>query len=101
MANFYSQTSTASAPTQVAVGATSTAAVSENYSRVGLILVNLSDSTMYIGFGATAVLGSGVVILPFGGAFSMNEFFYTKEAVNVIAHTADSLLAVQEFVVRA
>lgn len=93
--------SSASTPTQVSIGVASTAAVEENYNRVGLLLVNLSTGTMYLAFGTTAVLGSGAVLLPSGGSFSMDDFSYTKEAVNVIAHSANSLLAIQEFVVRS
>lgn len=90
------------APVQVGVDTTSATIVSENYSRVGLLLTNLSTGTVYLGFGLNAaVIGSGAVLGPSGGSFSMDEFSYTKEAVNAIAHADNSLLAIQEFVVRS
>lgn len=102
MVNFHTGPASGSAPQQKAVGVASSEVVAENYSRAGLVLVNLSDGTMYLGFGTNAaVVGAGMVILPFGGSWMMTEFSYTKEAVNAIAHSADSVLAVQEFVARA
>lgn len=102
MANILVGTSSGATPAQVGVDSTSAEAVAENYSRVGLVMTNLSDSTMYIAFGSnTAVLGSGIPLLPGGGNFSMDEYVYTKEAINAISHSDNSLLAVQEFVVRS
>lgn len=102
MPNILSGTATGSAPTQIDVDSTSKEIVAENYGRVGLVLVNLSDNTAYIAFGTNAaVVGSGIVVLPFGGSFAMNEYTYSKEAVNAISHADNSLLSIQEFVSRA
>ena len=88
------------APTQIDVDTASKTVVSENYNRYGIVLTNLSTGTMYLAFGAnTAVVGSGVVLLPHGGNWSMDEFNFTKEAVQAIAHANNSLLAIQEFTV--
>ena len=93
---------TGAAPTQVGVDTTSAEAVAENYSRYGIVLTNLSSGTIYLGFGSNAaVVGSGVALLGNGGNWSMDEFNFTKEAVNAIAHSNNALLAVQEFIVRA
>lgn len=93
--------SSGAAPAQVDVDTTSKQVVAENYGRAGLYLTNLSTGTMYLGFGNTAVVGSGAVLLPSGGSFSMDEYSFTKEAVHAIAHANNSLLAIQEFVVRS
>lgn len=91
-----------SAPTQIGVDSASATVVSENLSRSGLVLTNLSDGTIYLGFGANAaVLGSGIPVLPGGGNFSMDDYTATKEAIQAIGHNTDGLLAVQEFVIRS
>lgn len=100
MPNFLVGTISASAPKTVAVGTTSTNIVPANNQRNGLILVNISDSTMYIAFGGqTATLWAGITLTPNGGVFSMDEYTYNKEAVNGIAHTAASTCSYQEFYV--
>lgn len=102
MAGLYTSTVSAAAPLQVGVDTTSAEVVAENYSRVGLLLTNLSTGTMYLGFGTNpAMIGSGAALLPSGGSFSMDDYSYTKEAVNAIAHADNSLLAIQEYVNRA
>lgn len=98
MAGVFTTTVTAATPLQVSIGATSAEAVPQNNYRVGMLLTNISDSTIYLAFGVNpAVIGSGVPLLPRGGNFSMDDYIYTKESVNAIAHTANSALAVQEF----
>ena len=95
-------TSSGAAPAQIDVDSASKQLVAENYARAGLVMTNLSDGTVYIAFGGNAaVLGSGIVLLPGGGNFSMDDFIFTKEAVNGIAHTDNALLSVQEFVIRS
>jgi len=99
MAGVFTTTVSAQAPTQVAVGIASAEVVAQNNYRVGMLLTNISDSTIYLAFASnTAVVGSGVTLLPQGGSFSMDDYIYTKESVNAIAHTAGSALSVQEFV---
>jgi len=83
-------------PTAVSVGDVSAEAVAQNANRKGLILTNTSQATISLGFGAAAVLLSGVILFP-GGIFRMDEFSFTTEAVNAIAGAAASNLAVQEF----
>lgn len=90
------------APTQIDVDTTSKEVVAENYSRYGLVVTNLSSGTMYLAFGTnSAVVGSGIPILGNGGNWSMDEFNFTKEAINAIAHSNNALLAIQEFVIRS
>lgn len=98
MPNLHVGTINASAPTNTLVGIASAQAVAQNTSRVGLVLTNVSNSTMYIGLaGATAVLNSGIVLLPFGGAWVMDEYSYNNELINAIAHSAQNILCIQEF----
>ena len=88
-------------PVQKGVLTTSSEILAENYSRSGVVLMNLSDSTVYISFNSSAVLGSGMAILPFGGSWTMNDYTYSKESIEAISHSTSSLLGIQEFVIRA
>jgi len=85
-----------SAPTFATVGVASAQAVAAAATRKGLILVNTSGNTISLGFGATAVLNSGVTLLA-GMAFSMDEYSFDLAAVNAIASAASSNLAIQEY----
>lgn len=89
---------TASSPTAASVGVASAAAVAANTSRKGLTLVNTSANTISLGFGAAAVLNSGITLLANGGTFVMDKYTFTTAAVNAIAGGAASNLAIQEFV---
>ena len=102
MPNFEIGTISANSPQQVAVGTSSAAIVAaslsgDTTSRVGLVVTNLSTGTIYLAFRHAAVLGSGIPLLPSGGNFSMDDYNYTKEAVNGIAHSASSLVSFQEY----
>lgn len=98
MSGVFTTTVTAAAPLQVAVGVASATAVPQNLFRVGMLLTNISDGTMYLAFGVnTAVIGHGVTLLARGGNFSMDDYMYTKESVQAIAHVAGATLTVQEF----
>jgi hypothetical protein len=97
--NIHVGTINAKAPTSVSVGTSSATAVSQTIDRVGLVVTNLSDGTIYLGLcGNTAVLGAGISLTAGGGVWSMDEFSYQNEAVTAIAHSASSHLAIQEFV---
>jgi len=87
---------TPSAPDMAVVGVASAQAVAANAARLGLVLVNVSDNLISLGFGAPAVLGSGVTLYP-GGVFNMGEYDFTLVAVNAIASVAASPLAIQEY----
>lgn len=87
---------TAGTATSVSVGVATTAAIASNANRKGLVLTNLSSSRISLGFGASAVLNTGITLLP-GGIFVMDNYLFTTAAVNAIAGTAASVLAVQEF----
>lgn len=90
------------APVQIAVTTLSATVLADNYNRYGLVMTNLSDGTIYLGFGPNAaVLGSGIPVLPGGGNFSMDEFTFVKEAIQAIGHLSNGLLSIQEFVIRS
>lgn len=89
---------TPSAPAVASVGTGSAQAVAANANRKGLILRNVSSSGQRIslGFGATAVLDSGVTLYV-GDSFCMGEYDFDVGAVNAIASAASGSLGVQEY----
>lgn len=87
---------TASAPAAASVGVASAAALAANAARKGLVLVNRSNNTISIAFGAPAVLDSGISLDP-GGSFTMTRETFTTAEVRAIAGGAASALAIQEF----
>ena len=87
---------TANSPTFATVGTSSAQALASNSSRKGLILTNTSTGNISFGFGATAVLNSGITLYP-GGTFNLDEYSFTTAAVNAIAANASSNLAIQEW----
>lgn len=84
------------APTFATVGVASAQAVAANANRKGLILINTSVNRISLGFGAAAVLDSGVTLYP-QGAYNMGEYDFDLGAVNAIASAAGSNLAIQEY----
>jgi hypothetical protein len=88
---------TASAPGSATVGVASAEAVPVNANRKGLVLVNLSDNSISIAFGAPAVLNAGITLLAQGGGWTMTRETFTTAQVRAIAGGAASPLAFQEF----
>ncbi len=88
-------------PGRAGVGTSSEIIVPENTQRVGLIVTNISDQTMYLGVGQTATLSAGIVLNAGGGAFSFDDYTYSKDAITAIAHSGTLIVAFQEFVNRA
>ena len=89
----------ASPPSNVLIGVASGVAIAENLNRQGLFLTNLSSSTMYLALmNMTATLHAGIVLLPSGGSWTMDEYNYNNSTVNAIAHTAGNILSIQEFI---
>lgn len=99
MPNFHVGTINASPPSNVLVGSSSGQIIAENINRQGLVLVNLSSSTVYLGLDAnTAVLNAGIVLMPNGGAWVMDEYNYNNRQVTGIAHSANNIVTIQEFI---
>ncbi|MEK7112179.1 MAG: hypothetical protein AAB875_02525 [Patescibacteria group bacterium] len=89
----------ANPPSNVLVGTTDTVVVAENLSRQGLILTNVSSSTVYLALmGMRSTLHAGIVLLPNGGSWTMDEYNYNNSAINAIAHGAGNILSIQEFI---
>lgn len=86
----------AAAPASASVGLTSAQVVAANANRSGLVLTNVSNNRISLGFGSTAVLNSGITLYP-GGIFVMDSFMFDTAAVNAIASIAASGLAIQEY----
>lgn len=85
-----------SAPTFATVGLASAQAVAANAARKGLILTNTSNKRISLGLGSAAVLNSGITLDP-SGVFEMNPWTFYTGAVNAIASSASSNLAIQEY----
>lgn len=98
MPNFHSGTIQPQAPAQVSVGASSTTLVAANTDRVGLIVVNISSGTIYLGLNNAAVLGAGIALNANGGVWVMDEYSYTNDVINAIAHSANTAVSIQQFV---
>ncbi len=99
MPNLYVGTISASGPTNTLVGSSSAQALAGNNLRAGLVLTNISTSTIYLGLqDTTAKLNAGIVLLPNGGSWVMDEYTYNNDPINAIAHSAGNILCIQEFV---
>lgn len=83
-------------PAAASVGVASAQAVAANGSRKGLVLTNTSAARISLGFGAAAVLDSGITLYP-GGSFNMEKYDFDQGAVNAIASAAASNLGIQEY----
>ncbi len=88
-----------SAPDNATVGATTTVVLAANGSRTYLLLVNDSDSVIYLAIGAPAVVGSGIRLNANGGACEMIKDVggnWSLQAVNAISTAAGKNLTIQE-----
>lgn len=102
MPNILVGSTQSAAPVQAAVGTSSIEIVAATEQRSGLTIVNISGGTVYLGFGTNAaILRGGIAITADGGSWSMDEYTFTKEAINAIGHSATLLVGVQEFLTRS
>lgn len=91
-------TLSASAPATASITTASAQVVALNASRTGLVITNThATSWLYLGIGATAVVGSGIALAPNGGCWTMDAFTISTAAVNGIASAGTITVAVQEF----
>lgn len=99
MPNFHVGTINASGPTNALAGSSSGLLISENNNRVGLVVTNLSTSTIYLGLqGASATLHAGIALNPSGGTWVMDEYSFHTGQINVVAHSAGNIVSLQEFI---
>lgn len=84
--------------TEASVGVASGVAIAANKDRTYLLLVNDSDSVIYIGIGATAVLNKGIRLNPGGGSYEFSPRFgnLSKAAINAISSGASKNLMITE-----
>jgi len=80
--------------TAVAVGAASTAILAANSYRIGLILTNDSDETIYLALGAVAVMNQGIRLNANGGSWSMDSRALWLGAVSGICASGGKNLAI-------
>ena len=88
-----------SAPANATAGLASTEAVAENGSRTYLLIVNDSDTVVYLAIGATAVVGKGIRRNANGGSFEMLRDVggnFSHQVVNAISSAAGKILTIQE-----
>lgn len=89
---------TPSAPAAASVGVASGAVLSANSARRHVVFVNTSAATISLGFGAAAVLNSGITLMANGGSYEMSAQqgnLYLGE-IRAIASVAASNLSIQE-----
>ena len=99
MPNFFTGQINASAPANTLVLNSTDTIIAANNDRVGLVITNLSSSTMYLGLGGReAVLNKGIVLTPNGGVWTMDEYTFNNQKIQGIANTTNSVVAVQEFI---
>lgn len=98
MPNFHVGTINAQAPTTVSVGTSSTSILADTPARVGVTIMNISSSTVYIGIANAPTLYAGITLMPNGGVWNMDEYMFTNQAISGIAHSVGSIVSVQEFI---
>lgn len=82
--------------TKVAVGATSTAVLSQNTDRKYLGLVNDSDEEIYLSLSGTAVINEGIRLNASGGAFELISTDMYIGAITAICASGSKNLTVTE-----
>lgn len=69
------------------MGAASSAVLAANPARKYACIVNASDVGVWLGFGAAAVIGTGVYLAAAGGVYEIDDDNLWQGAVNGIAAT--------------
>jgi hypothetical protein len=88
---------TPSDPSSASVGIAASIVVPTRTSRRGLTITNTSANIIYLAFGKTAILGSGIILYPHG-TFNMDDSDRTREYVSAIASSAGSSITIQEYI---
>lgn len=89
---------TPAAPASATVGIASAQILAANSSRKGLVIINThASNSVSLGFGAPAVLFSGVTLSPNGGVFVMDSFLFATTTVTAIASGATTNVSIQEY----
>ena len=75
---------------------TNSVLVAANTSRLGLIITNTQNTDVFLAFGQTAIVDTGI-FLRRDGFITLNSTFNTTEALNGITSAGSALLIYQEF----
>lgn len=80
----------------VTVGATTTVAMAQSDTRTWVLLVNDSDETIYVSFGAAAVMNQGIRLNAGGGALDISSEtgFLDQRQINAICASGAKTLLV-------
>lgn len=85
-------------PGTATVGTSSSTVISNNPSRKGLTIINLSQNVVSLGLGSNAaVLNSGDTLTQYGSTYNAEEYDYFTGAVQAIASAGGSVISYQEF----
>lgn len=83
-------------PDNVSVGVTTTEILAVNSARKYAIIVNDSDETIYLAFGAAAVMHKGIRINANGGSYEFEGDKPFRGAVNGICATGSKNVCISE-----
>lgn len=86
---------TPTTPSTYTATGSSTLMLAANSTRKGLVVINLGTVNVSFGCGTTAILNSGITLLP-NGTWVMDQYTFTTTAINVIAG-GSSILSIQEY----
>ena len=80
----------------VTIGTASATLVAANDSRKYLHILNTGAAAIYLAFGATAVVGSGIYVAATSGTFEMTIDNLTNEAVTAKSGGSGNVVYIQE-----
>lgn len=87
---------TPSAPATASVTTTDSTVVASAATRKGIQITNISGGWVYLAFGTTSALSSGIALAPYGGSWEMGDRYTYTGAINAISNVG-STLAIQEW----
>ena len=97
MSRFVDHVGVPNTPSNFTATTSSTQMLAANPQRRGLVVINLGTANVSFGCnGATAVLNSGITLLP-NGTWVMDQFTFCNTVINVIAG-GSCALSIQEYV---
>ena len=95
MAKFVDRVGLPKTPTSYTATGSSSLMVAANPIRKGLVVINLGASNVSFGCGTTAVLNSGITLIP-NGTWVMDQQTFSQADINVISGGSCNL-SIQEY----
>ena len=89
------KTGVANSPQTASVTSTDSVVLVSNTNRKKLVITNAGTDNVFFGDGLTAVLNSGIMLVP-NGVWVMDDFTFTTNSIHAISPTS-SILAIQEY----